>query len=966
MALLSSLLLGVSLIRCASAAIFDLSELSWSLKNENGSIVVPGKVPSQVHLDLLSAGVITEPLLEINDFTQRWVWMDNWTYTADLSPFFDTVKANSSDQTLLVFYGLDTIANITFAGIPIAWVNNQFRQYVYDLTPHIPSVAGSGGNLTIDFESAFWYGLNVSSRPDAEFFPGGNGVFEVPAARYYIRKQQIDFGWDWSPAFVPSGVHKPAYLITLSDKLESSSASLPSTPPYSPSSSTNTTDPVFISEFAVDIYKLGSNFTIPPNETANWVVNVSLALHAGAPVHAPTLQLELPELNFKSKPFDLPVLHGQANQTVWAVVQWEVPDDVPQRWYPHNLGTPQLYNLTATLTLPSSSPSNAEPYRLTFTTRTGFRTIRLVQLPVPESDVRERGVTPGDQYHFEVNGQEFWSKGSNLVPFDPFYPRITTERVQWVLESVVMSGQNMIRPSSALTAGGVYSFYDLCDELGILAWSEFLFSDALSPINPFLLESVEPEIRENVRRLNRHPSVAQWAGGNEIEGIVVSTNQSLPNGTIYLDQFVTLFQDLLHDLETSESRSVPYTDCSTTNGFITIDPYILRFDNATPGDIYGNGERFDYTAGDAFDYTTYPVARFHSMPSIYTWEQALLSSVDFAFNSTVVVSREHHDPAGSLDFPNPNAVDGQSEMTLAAELWLPVPPILALDNATFAAWCYTTQVFQALTIASEINFYRRGAGLPNNNLGGIVWQLNDIWQAPSWSSIEYDGRWKVLAYAEERAYRPITINPFWIPDVANLEVSVMSDVLVGDVHGIVQMTWYDWHGRVVQAIPTVNFNVAGLNFTAVLNETGLNAVLPPGKEVQDVWMLVNLTAHIPGGGTVTNENYFTPTSLANVALVDPQISVTSSDNLTFTLEARGGVAPWTWIEHPAGTVGVFVDSVTGSLENGFYLIPGIPKSVRFVLSTAVSIVQNPDPGDFVVRSLFNNTILDSGSTRPQS
>jgi beta-mannosidase len=202
---------------------------------------------------------------------------------------------------------------------------------------------------------------------------------------------------------------------------------------------------------------------------------------------------------------------------------------------------------------------------------------------------------------------------------------------------------------------------------------------------------------------------------------------------------------------------------------------------------------------------------------------------------------------------------------LAAELWLPVPPILgtnssitsgsALDNATFAAWCYTTQVFQALTIASEINFYRRGAGLPNNNLGGIVWQLNDIWQAPSWSSIEYDGRWKVLAYAEERAYRPITINPFWIPDVANLEVSVMSDVLVGDVQGIVQMTWYDWHGTVVQAIPTVNFTVAGLNFTAVLNETGLNTVLPPGKEVQDVWMLVNVTAQIPGGGTVTNETY---------------------------------------------------------------------------------------------------------------
>ena len=50
----------------ASASVFNLSNLKWTLKNENGSVVVPGSVPSQVHLDLLSAGVITEPLLGIN------------------------------------------------------------------------------------------------------------------------------------------------------------------------------------------------------------------------------------------------------------------------------------------------------------------------------------------------------------------------------------------------------------------------------------------------------------------------------------------------------------------------------------------------------------------------------------------------------------------------------------------------------------------------------------------------------------------------------------------------------------------------------------------------------------------------------------------------------------------------------------------------------------------------------------
>ena len=71
-----------------------------------------------------------------------------------------------------------------------------------------------------------------------------------------------------------------------------------------------------------------------------------------------------------------------------------------------------------------------------------------------------------------------------------------------------------------------------------MAWSELIFSDALYPINDFILESIEPEVRQNVRRVNRHPSNVQWAGGNEIEGIVVSANLSLgaPEGNHLLNE----------------------------------------------------------------------------------------------------------------------------------------------------------------------------------------------------------------------------------------------------------------------------------------------------------------------------------------------------------------------------------------------------------------------------------------------
>jgi hypothetical protein len=45
------------------------------------------------------------------DFTERWVFLDNWTYTADLAPILGSA-INASNQILLVFHGLDTVANI--------------------------------------------------------------------------------------------------------------------------------------------------------------------------------------------------------------------------------------------------------------------------------------------------------------------------------------------------------------------------------------------------------------------------------------------------------------------------------------------------------------------------------------------------------------------------------------------------------------------------------------------------------------------------------------------------------------------------------------------------------------------------------------------------------------------------------------------------------------------------------------
>ncbi|KAG1829652.1 glycoside hydrolase family 2 protein [Suillus variegatus] len=892
----------------AVAHVFDLSELQWTLKNQNGSIVVPGSLPSQAHLDLFEAGIIDDPLLGINEFTERWVINDNWTYTADLTPFTQTYQSNTSGKTLLIFYGIDTIANITFAGHPVAWVNNQFRRYTYDISDYLSSSPGEN-NLTIALESAWYYGLNVTMRPDAEYFPNTPIVstsdnYEYPNVRAWIRKINDDFGWDWGPAFVPSGIYKPAYLLRMLRHAPVTSSS------------------ILLDETSLDIYKYGQNASVAPDQFADWIINVTFAVRSIKSFEKPTITLSISELKLTSEPLSPGPIPANADENIYL-------------WYPIDLGNPKLYNLTVTLdpSLGQGDWPSAEPITQTITT--GFRTIQLLQTPYSEEEITSRGITPGDQWHFAINGKAFYSKGTNIIPFDPFYSRIKPEAVRWVLESAVKSGQNMLRvwgggiyqPSDAATDGGLYSFYSLCDELGILVWSELIFSDSLFPINDFLLE---------------HPSNIQWAGGNEIEDIVMAANASLANGTHYLDEFVYMFQHYLHDIVLSETNSVPYTDCSTTRGVLSLDPYVLRFANGTPGYIYGNTERYNYNVSEAFDLTTYPVGRFvnefgfHSMPSFYSWKEVLENPEDYAFNSSVVMSRDHHPPAGNLSWPNPNAPQGQYQMTAAVELWFPTPGT-SDSNQTFAQWCWSTQLFQSMNMVAEIAWYRRGAGLGENNLGSLVWQLNDIWQGVSWSAIEYSGRWKVLQYGLATVYSPIIINPFWFPGNESLTILATSD------------RW-----ETVNALRPRHSPSPTLNNSLIYEGTGLDAILPHGYNAKDVWLLMNVTATVDNK-LVISESYFTPVSLAYSNLVDPQIAVIAGENYTFTLSAKGGVGAWMWLDHPSGTVGYFLDPMTGLPSNGYYLIPGIDRTVQFISSVELATVQSPDPAHFVVRSLWNNT-----------
>lgn len=144
-------------------------------------------------------------------------------------------------------------------------------------------------------------------------------------------------------------------------------------------------------------------------------MNVTLAIRSAIVVHSPKIIISIPELKVESRPLStIPVIPASTTSPTFLSAQFLIPDHVPQRWFPHNLGTPKLYNVTISLML-SENNSGSTSGSVGFTTRTGFRTIELVQTRYSQEEIDERGITPGDQWHFEINGKAFYSSGTNII-----------------------------------------------------------------------------------------------------------------------------------------------------------------------------------------------------------------------------------------------------------------------------------------------------------------------------------------------------------------------------------------------------------------------------------------------------------------------------------------------------------------------------------------------------------------------
>ncbi len=182
----------------------------------------------------------------------------------------------------------------------------------------------------------------------------------------------------------------------------------------------------------------------------------------------------------------------------------------PYLWWPNGLGKQNMYRLTLSLHDEAGESVSRVKRRI------GFRRVRLVHNPQvwdePSAHPKGRSVPP---MTLEVNGATLFCKGANWTPPEIFPGIIGEDTYRPLLEKAKGAHFNMLR----CWGGGVVnkdSFFDLCDEMGIMIWQEFPLACNRYVDSPEYLNTLDQESRSIIGQLKVHPSVALWCGGNEL------------------------------------------------------------------------------------------------------------------------------------------------------------------------------------------------------------------------------------------------------------------------------------------------------------------------------------------------------------------------------------------------------------------------------------------------------------------
>ena len=336
----------------------------------------------------------------------------------------------------------------------------------------------------------------------------------------------------------------------------------------------------------------------------------------------------------------------------------------------------------------------------------------------------------GASFAHQVNGKDIFAMGADYIPEDHLLGRVTPETTRSLLEQCKAANFNAVR----IWGGGYYPedwFYDICDELGLMVWEDFMFACAVYDLTPEFEANIRAEFVDNIKRLRHHASLGLWCGNNEMEQFVKEGNWVTKPGEVR--DYLLMYERVIPEVLQKYDPNTFYWPASPSSGGSFDEPQDPNRGDVHYWDVWHGNKPFSDYRNYYFRYAS--EFGFQSFPSMKTIET--ISDDPDDWNVFSYVMEKHQRNAGA---------NGKILNYLQQTFRYPTE---------FTTLLYASQLLQAEAIKYGVEHFRRNRG---RCMGAIYWQLNDCWPVASWSSIDYWGRWKALHYYAKRFFAPVMIS----------------------------------------------------------------------------------------------------------------------------------------------------------------------------------------------------------------
>lgn len=615
---------------------------------------IAANVPGTVRQALLYAGKIPDPYVSYNNEKSLWVEEKEWWFCRDFE-----ISAEFKNKFIdLIFEGAVFKGEVWLNGQQIGQLEGMFNPRAFPISKYL------------NFSRKNHLAVRLEAPEDARRLEKLNGLSYDCEREQLYSIAQCFFAWDWAPHTVPIGIWKPVYL--------------------------RIAETIWLDHPQVVTQLLPNNRAL-----LNITCEVSNLTDSSQPA---TLNGVVSAKDFQSENifFDKNI-ELLASETRTVTFQIEIKN--AKLWWPNGMGDQNLYCLRLTVLENEKISDQIE-------TQFGIREIKLIDNEDIEQFVRNMKEYTGNVYHlgkvaesypwtFLINGKKMFAKGANWIPVDHLL-RLDRNRYQHLLQLAKEAHLNMLR----VWGGGLFEtdgFYDLCDELGILTWQEFLSNKNFSNIKR---ENFLEGARANILRIRNRPSLCMYCGGNEFDP------DNIGSKTI-----VDSLEQLIRQLD-------------PTREFHRASPY--KGDDHYWGVWHGKEP-----------YTNYRIVRpFRS--------EAGMNTFPVIENYRKFTPKEKLWPCDEIYIEYHGENRGKYNHLQKLERYADEFG----KSKSIEEFIQKSQLAQAIANAFNMEFCRINKF---RNSGLLYWQFNDTWPCISWSLVDWYGSPKPAYYFVKQASQPIHV-----------------------------------------------------------------------------------------------------------------------------------------------------------------------------------------------------------------